>query len=56
MGFPTGPRDPVREGVLPGYGFIAGEPGVSGDFWGSQEGCQLPRLDPAFVYAQPPSS
>jgi len=22
MGFPTGPRDPAREGVLPGYGFI----------------------------------
>ena len=24
--------------------FPSGEPGVSGDFWGSQEGCQGPQL------------
>ena len=25
--------------------FPSGEPGVSGDFWGSQEGCQGPSRD-----------
>ena len=30
------------EEAVPGPSvFPSGEPGVSGDFWGSQEGCQL---------------
>ena len=30
--------------------FPSGEPGVSGDFWGSQEGCQGPSR-PSVVWA-----
>ena len=31
------------EEEVPGHSvFPSGEPGVSGDFWGSQEGCQGP--------------
>ena len=40
-------RDPEgrrgSEEAVPGPSvFPSGEPGVSGDFWGSQEGCQGP--------------
>ena len=34
--------------------FPSGEPGVSGDFWGSQEGCQGPsRLTYSLSYLEP---
>ena len=39
------PRSPALQAdSLPAepQGFPSGEPGVSGDFWGSQEGCQGP--------------
>ena len=34
--------------------FPSGEPGVSGDFWGSQEGCQGPvRSGPSQLHSIP---
>ena len=38
------------EEAVPGPSlFLSGEPGVSGDFWGSQEGCQGPSRPSAQV-------
>ena len=37
---PGAPRTPPA--AFPPSVFPSGEPGVSGDFWGSQEGCQGP--------------
>ena len=38
------------EEAVPGPSvFPSGEPGVSGDFWGSQEGCQGSFIEPIFA-------